>query len=510
MESSNKVVLNSIYLYLNMAAAVVIQLVSVRILVNAFGVTDYGIFSLVGGIVAMFAFINVAMAASTQRFLSYAIGQGEEEKLREVFYQSVLLHTAIAIILGVALEAGGVYYIRHIMEAPQERIDSATMLLHCITASTIVNILTVPYEADINANEDMGILALISILDSLLKLCTAILVAFSKNDKLQLYGLLTMSCLILTLLIKRVYCLRRYPESHFRWHRVQDFSQIRSIMSFTAWNLIGSGGSVVRYQGTGIVINKFFQITMNTAYGIAQQVNALLLFFANSIVRAIRPQIVKSEGMGDRNRMLRLAGSTCKITSLMVALIGIPLCVSIQPVLTLWLGHAPSEANMLFCRYFLLIVFLNQLTIGLQVAFESVGRIREIQLFVGTLHVAPVLLGYVSFRLGQPIERIMQWIVVEECVALLLRIMLAQRIMQLPAWAFAKENILPTVTVVGMIATLTWWASGILNVQGFFLPLFTTSLSVPLLALTSYTILFNDTERQVIQKFALMVFRRLR
>ncbi len=509
MLNSNRVILNSISLYLNMIVNILVQLLCVRLLVKSLGISDYAIYSLIGGVVALFAFINVAMSASTQRFLSYAIGEGKPEKLKEIFYQSVVLHLIIGAIVLVALEIGGIYYVHYLLKAPEERIAAATVLLHCITASTFVNIITVPYEADINANEDIGTIAAINILDSLGKLGIAIAVYYATCDKLVLYGILTMLCLITTLTTKRVYCLRHYAESHFRWHKVHDLSQVKNIIAFTAWNLIGSGCGLARYQGTGMILNQFFQLAVNTAYGIAQQVNALLLFFANSIVRAIRPQIVKSEGLGQRDRMLRLSTSTCKITSLMVALMAIPLGVNIPYILDLWLNEPASYETIMFCRYFLAIVFINQLTIGILVAFESTGRIKELQCFVGTLHLIPLFLGYICFYMKLPADSIMLCILGEEVIALGIRVALANRLLYLNWRKFTTHTLLPCITGVGLILLGTYYLNNFF-VQYPLLQLFiTTTFSTTFLCTISYIWIMDTSEQQVVKGFVIHVMQRL-
>ena len=443
MNNSQRVILNTLFLYANMVVNICVQLVAVRLLLDAFGVVDYGLYNLVAGVVALFAFMNIAMAAATQRFLSYEIGRGDRQRIKETFYNSLLLHLAIGLTVVVALEAGGSYYVGHILQAPSDRIPAALVLLHCITASTFVNIITVPYEADINANENMGVIAGINILDSLMKLAAAFYISVAEGDRLILYGVLTMCSLIIVLLAKRIYCLMHYPESRVHWHRIEDFRQMRHIAGFAVWNFIGTGTSVARYQGTAILLNHAFGIVLNAAYGVAQQVNGLIIFFANTIVRAIRPQIVKSEGAGQHDRMLRLSATTCKVTSLMVALIAVPLFIEIPYVLRLWLGKDASSDCIMFCRSFLAIAFINQLTIGLQIAIESTGRIRTLQAVVGTMHLIALPLGYVAFRLGMPPVSIMVCIIVEEVAALFVRTLIARHQTGINGRVILLNNILP-------------------------------------------------------------------
>lgn len=506
MNNSQRVILNTLFLYANMVVNVCVQLVAVRLLLSAFGVVDYGLYNLVAGVVALFAFMNIAMSAATQRFLSYEIGRGDRERTRETFYNSLLLHVGIGLVVVVALEAGGSYYVGHWLQAPAERIPAALMLMHCITASTFVGIITVPYEADINANENMGVIAGLNILDSLLKLAIALYISRWAGDRLVLYGVLTMSSLIAILMAKRVYCLVHYPESHVRLHRIRDQRQMKHIASYAAWNFFGTGSGVARYQGTAMLLNGAFGIAINAAYGVAQQVNGLIMFFANTIVRAMRPQIVKSEGAGEHSRMLRLSATASKVTSLMVALIAVPLFIEIPFVLRLWLGEDVGSDCVLFCRSFLAIAFINQLTIGLQMAIESTGRIRNLQTIVGTMHLMALPLGYAAFQMGLPPVSIMVCIAVEEVLAIFVRTLIARRQTGMDGRQFLWGNVLPVVALVcadGLACMLLRsafrdeWA-------GLFC---VTALSTVLLCGLSYPFLLTGDERESVKGFLRLACR---
>ncbi|WP_303176470.1 MATE family efflux transporter [Paraprevotella xylaniphila] len=511
MNNSGRVILNTGFLYANMLVTLAVQLIAVRLVLQALGPVDYGIYSIIAGLVAMFAFMNVAMSAATQRFLSYTIGVGNLKELKEIFYHSVLLHLLIGIIILILLEIGGNYYITHILQAPKARMEVAQILLHCITFSTLANIITVPYEADINANENLGAIALINILDSLMKLGTAIYIGFSSQDKLVVYGLLTAITISLTLLIKILYCRKHYPESHIHFHSIKQWKKIKDIASFAMWNLIGSGCSIIRYQGTAILLNAFFGILINTAYGIAQQVNGLLIFFANTIVRAIRPQIIKSEGGGDRTRMLQLSYTTCKITSLMVAILAIPLYIEMDFILNIWLHQSPTAECIMFCRAFLIIVFINQLTIGLQIAIESVGKIRNLQIIVGSMHFLSLPFGYMCMKMGLPANAIMICIIIEEIICIGLRTLIAHKQTGLTYKPFLLKNILPTIC----LAFMTWgllqsvhdlllhnmpWTSCIL----------VSAFSIIIISTVAYKYVLTFEEQRAINNFGKLILNKIK
>ena len=508
MNNSQRVILNTLFLYANMGVNIVVQLIAVRLLLKAFGLVDYGLYNLVAGVVALFAFMNIAMSAATQRFLSYELGRGNKDRIKETFYNSLLLHLTIGLVIVVALEAGGSYYVSHLLQAPTDRIGAALILLHCITASTFVNIITVPYEADINANENMGVIAGLNILDSLMKLAAALYIRYTTSDRLIVYGVLTMSSLIIVLVAKRVYCLMHYPESHYRWHKIRDPKQMKQIATFAAWNFFGTGCGMARYQGTAMILNQAFGILINAAYGVAQQVNGLIVFFANTIVRAMRPQIMKSEGAGQHSRMIRLSTTTSTITSLMVALIAVPLFIEIPFVLRLWLGKEVDSNCILFCRSFLVIAFINQLTIGLQIAIESTGRIRWLQSIMGTLHLMALPLGYVAFRMGLPPVSIMLCIIAEELLGIFIRTQIAHQQTGIGRRALLIGNVLPVVMLVYAVTLLCMLIHSGFG-TGWLSLLSVTAASTVLLCGLSYYLILNKDEKAAILGFLLPLKQKL-
>lgn len=498
MNNSERVALNTLFLYANMIVTLVVQLIAVRLVLNALGLVDYGIYNVVAGVVSMFSFLNVAMAAATQRFLSFDMGSGNKSQLKETFYQSVLLHIIICMLAVIALETIGYIYVEHYLNAPSERIDAAKILLHCITASTALNIITVPYEAAINANENMGAIAVINIFDSLFKLATAVIIGHYQGDRLILYGILTMGSLCLTLIIKRVYCLVHYQESHFKWHKPKGLTQAKAMVSFASWNLLGAGCGIARFQGTSIALNAIFGILLNAAYGIAQQVNGLLLFFANTIVRAIRPLIVKSEGAGNRNKMLSLSTTTCKITSLMVAFLAIPLYAEMEIVLKVWLHQSPSPACLVFCRSFLLIVLINQLTIGLQIALESVGRIKALQCIVGAMHILPLIVGYLLMKKWPHYEIIMWCIIAEELIGIILRCIICHRQAGLSIKTFISSTIIPCITCIGGCLIIALFIHNTLQHYPFLSACCVTIINSLLLLFIGYCFILSHKEKEYI------------
>lgn len=445
----NKVVLNSLALYANMAVTMIVTLLGVRYVLDVLGKEEYGVYMLISSIVLLFSFINVGMAASTQRFLSFDLGRGAEGEIKETFYTSLVIHLSIATLITVLLLLVGSFFIQRVLAIPPALLGSAHIVLACMTGGIVFTVLAAPYEGAMNAHEDIYVIAGINILEAVLKLAAALSLFLIEGDRLVVYALLIMLVQGNSFLLKRAYSRRRYAETHYRFHRPSDTERLKHIARFAGWSLVGQGASIGRFQGVSILLNVFFGVAVNAAYGIAQQIFGFLLFFAGSIVRPLRPLIVKKEGAGLHDDMVRLAFTACRFPFLLLSFVIIPLFVNMPLVLDVWLTEVPDGALM-FSRAMLIAIILNQLTIGLEVAIDSVERIKRLHLIIGALNLSPLLIGYVLFRFGFPPAAIFWTIIAEEAVAVTARTFIAKRETGLSAAAFFRRVALPCLAVVAL------------------------------------------------------------
>ncbi len=508
MKASSKVILNTGFLYGSMIVTVCVSLLSTRWVLEALGEKDYGIYSLIANIVAMFAFLNVAMAAATQRYLSFSIGEGKKERVKETFYYSAIMHFVIGFIVFFLLELGGAWLVNNILDIPPSRLVAARNLLHFVATSSFFTVIAVPYEGMLNAREHMGVIAIINIVDSLLKLGTAFFLLHTHNDRLIFYGTLLMGVSICTFLLKFSYCQRNYPEVKIKLHPISDWKLFRQMTSFATWNLIGTGCGVARNQGVAVLINPFFGIVTNAAYGLSQQVYGMLNFFSNTIVRAIRPQIIKSEGAGEHERMLRLSSTTCKMTFLLLSLLVIPLFNNITFILDLWLDNDYPQDTILFCKSFLLISLIYQLTIGLQIAIESTGRIRLLQMVVGSMHILALPAGYICFRMGLPVSSIMLCIIAEEFISLIFRIIIAQHLTGLNAYHFIIHLITPCTLVITAALLMANCISSFIASEWISI-IIVTIFNGLFICIAGYLFCLSKEERQIFKGLFLSIRKKL-
>ncbi|MCM1107554.1 MAG: MATE family efflux transporter [Clostridium sp.] len=463
MNSTNRIAVNSMALYINMIVTMIVSLISTRFILDALGSTEYGIYALIANIVSMFSFLNVAMSAASQRYLSYAIGANEEQQVKNIFYSSLFIHLCIAAILIISLSICGLLFIGHLLDIPANSVDKARIVLFCMIAGVFFTVTAVPYEATMNAHEDIFIIAGINIMEALLKLLASAYILCINHDKLIVYSVLIMLTSMFTFICKRAFSRKHYKECHYTWHKIKDYRLIKEMTGFAGWNLIGVGAAIARFQGAAILLNIFWGIAINAAYGIAQQLNGFLMFFANSTIRPLRPQIIKSEGAGEHNKTIRLSLSACRITFLLLALAVIPLYVNMPFVLNIWLKSIP-KGTLFFCRGFLLITLIVQLTIGLQIALESVGKIRLQHVIIGTMHLLALPAAYIFFRAGFPPYCIMWCIIAEELINILLRIIIARKDASIPAKMFLRKTIIPCSLAFAIVFIATHYLSLTLSI----------------------------------------------
>ena len=288
-----------------MGITMFISLYITRLILNSLGASDFGIFNIVGGAISMLAFLNGSMAAATQRFMSYAEGENNIEKKSLIFNSSVVLHFLIAIVVGLILEVGALFLFDGILNIPQDRINPAKIIYHCAVLSTIFTILTVPYDAVVNAHENMLYYALVGIFEALLKLGTAFIVVYTLNDKLIVYGIFTAVTALIVQVTMRIYCIHNYEECHLSLRNKVDVEILKEMAVFAGWNALSSILGVLSQYGMSVVLNHFFGTIVNAAQGVANQISGQLGALSSNAMKAVNPVIVKSAGAHNGDMLYR-------------------------------------------------------------------------------------------------------------------------------------------------------------------------------------------------------------
>lgn len=398
MTTANRVIKNTGFLYAKMCITMFISLYTTRLILNSLGASDFGIFNIVGGAISMLGFLNAAMASATQRFMSYTEGEGNKEKQKSIFNVSFILHLLISFIIGIALLIAGYFFFNGILNIPHDRIYAAKIVYGSLIISTMFTIMTVPYDAAMNAHENMKYYAIIGIFESLLKLAVAFACVYTSFDKLIVYGSLMACITLITLCIMRIYCHKHYEECTIAPHKYWQKGLMKEMTSFAGWNLFQTAAAMITNNGVGIIMNMFFGTVINAAQGIANQLNGQLMTLTNNMAKAVNPVITKTEGQKNHNKVLSLASTSSKAAFFITALFSIPAIITMPQLLNVWLKNVPDYA-VFFTQCQLIISLCEQLTSGFNVAISASGRIKGISIFKSIAKFSFLPIAYLLFKL---------------------------------------------------------------------------------------------------------------
>ncbi|WP_111709982.1 lipopolysaccharide biosynthesis protein [Lutibacter citreus] len=401
MKEAKRVAKNTGILYVQMAITVLMSLYTTRLILAALGADDFGIFNVVGGAIAMLTFLNLAMSQASQRFMSFAQGEGNFNKQKNIFNISLILHFFIAIAVVILLEMVGYFLFDGILKIDIERLDVAKLIYQFLIVSTFFTIISVPYDAIINAHENMLLVAILRIIDTVLKLVIALFITNTSSDKLYIYGLL-MACLsVFLLILRQIYCHRTYKEVTINFKKYFNKPLFKEMTNFAGWSFLGSSSSLITNYGQGIVINMFFGTAVNAAQGVSAQISGQLGTFARTMLKALNPMIVKSEGAGDRKLMLKASFIGSKVSFFLLTIFYVPVILEMPYIFGFWLKKVPEYA-ILFCQLLLVRNLIEQLFLTLASSIAAVGNIKKFQTYTAILNFLPLVVGYILFSFGYP------------------------------------------------------------------------------------------------------------
>lgn len=395
--NNKRIAKNTLLLYFRMLFMMIISLYTSRVVLNTLGVEDYGIYNVVGGVVTMFGFISGAMASSTQRFLTYELGQGNFKQLSKVFSISLMIHVLISILIIILSETVGLWFLYYKMAIPENRLDAAFWVYQFSIVSTIIMIISVPYNASIIAHERMSAFAYISILEAILKLLVVYLLLVGDFDKLKLYAFLICAVQLNIRLIYGWYCKCHFKETIFR--KVWDKNLFREMLSFSGWSLWGNCAVIAFTQGLNILLNMFFGPTVNAARGIAVQVQGAINQFSTNFQTALNPQIIKSYASNDLIYMHSLIYRSSKFTFFLLLLLSLPIILETDTVLRIWL-HAVPEHTVCFLRLILCISIVDAMANPFVTSVSATGNIRLYQGIIGGMLFCILPISYIVLKLG--------------------------------------------------------------------------------------------------------------
>ena len=427
-----------------------ISFFTARITLNVLGVTDYGVNNVVGGLVSMFSLLSNSLSSSTSRFLTFGLGEGNMEKLKRIFSTSVNIHIALAIIVTIAVETVGVWFLNHKMTIPPERMEAANWVLQCSVVVFAIGLLSVPYNSAIIAHEKMSVFAYMTIFDAASRLLIIAGIYYYRGDRLILLALMTMVQAFIRQSIYWIYCKRKFEECSYRL--IYDKELTRNIFSFAGWNFIGCTAGLMKDQGVNIAINLFTGPAINAARGIAMQVNGIIGQFTSGFMTALNPQITKNYASGNLDRVYNLIYQGTRLSYYLFMFLSIPIFFEIEKILQIWLGQVP-EHTVLFTRLALVLTLAEIISATLITAQSATGNIRNYQIVVGGILLLNFPISYFLLKVGLFPEVTLVVAIVISQICLGARLWFLRTMIKLPARDFILKVYLNVVvvTVVAMI-----------------------------------------------------------
>lgn len=456
-QNSRRVARNTLLLYFRMLLMMFIGLFTSRAVLQSLGVEDVGVYNAVAGVVTMFTLLSNSIAQAISRFITFALGQGDGERLRKVFSTSVAIQFILSVLLVILVETLGIWFLGSRMSIPDGREAAAFWVLQCALVTLIVQLFSIPFNAVIIAHERMGAFAYISILEAVLKLGVALYLFISPFDRLVTYAVLMMAAAFVVRFTYAFYCRRRFPESgaglHFHW------DVLREMGAFSGWNFFGSSAYVVNTQGINLLVNVFFGVALNAARGYATQVEGIVKQFVTNFLTALNPQITKSFASDDRKYTFELVEKGSRFTFIMLIAFSIPVILEAPYLLHLWLGNVPAQTD-LFVRLILLgtmadMVFNPLLTLEL-----ATGDIKKYYLVTGAIAYTALPVSWILFRSGAPayvpyLVFIAVYLFVDVAKLAILRTQVG-----LPVWWYVRSAILRPLAVAAVAsvpAVAVWY-----------------------------------------------------
>lgn len=491
MNPNNKrIAKNTVFLYIRQMLVMAVQLYTSRVVLNALGVENYGIYNIVGGVVVLFSFINNSLSSATQRFLNFELGKGNVDRLGRVFSMSLTIHICVAFIVVVLAETIGLWFLNTQMNIPWERIGAANWVYQFSILVICINFIQVPYHASVVAYEKMSFFAYIAIVEVGLKLLIVFLLLYVRYDKLKLYSILTFCVSVVVFL-----CYKRYCNIQFNISRYQYFwdkEMFSRLLGFSGWMLCGAAAGVGATQGVNIFLNIFHGVAVNAAMGISNQVNVAVNQFVSNFQTAFMPQVIKLYAVGDMPQLRILTNRASRFSFLLLFALACPLMLNVDFVLCLWLKNVPPHATT-FCVLVLVYSLIESVSKPVGFVLHATGRVKFYNISMSIALFMNIVFSYVFLKLGFQPEVVLVVSILVCIVCLGIRLLLARRYHTLKIRDYVCNVLLRSLGVSLLVLPLPLYVSMCLSRwTGFFT---SSSIFIFLLAVVAYFIGLTRAER---------------
>lgn len=412
MRHSEKMILNTIASYCRIFIHIVTGIFTTRLSLKYLGISDFGLYNLLAGTISMLSFFSGSLLFSTQRYYSVAIGAQDKERLLRLFNSSISIHLILSLGLLLLFIVLQPIFFNFILTINYNQLEAANVVYLLMIISMSLNVIIIPFSAIINAKEDLVVFSIVHVLGYLFQLFAALSLKYISIHKLEYYTLIVViSCIVQNMSI--ILWTRRYKEVFIKLKLLYDCCTIKELLGFTGWNTLGTLSTMSRNQGIGIVMNHFFGTSINAAYGIANQVNSLVLTFATTITAVFTPTITAAKGANQLDRMRFLGILTSKFTFLLSSCMSLPVLSFLPLLLKLWIGEVPDN-TLDFSKYIIYAFLIQQLYPGICRVIYACGDIKNYQVWFSIYSLLVIPLGFLLYYVGYPSNSILWLLIISQ------------------------------------------------------------------------------------------------
>ena len=498
MRSANRrIAKNTAFMYVRLLTTMVIGLYVSRLALEVLGVSDYGLFAVVGGVLAMFTFISNSLASATSRFFNTEMGKKEGD-VNASFNINLLLHVCLAIIIFALAETIGLWYVYNRLNVEPGKLADAVFVYHISIITACLGIVNGPYQSLFAAHERFKFMAVMDIVNSLVRLgCILMLSLYHGDYALRVYSIIFSFTTANTFVVYHWVAYRNWAHI-IKYRFIGGWQRYREVLSFGGWNVLATMAYMVRSSGSDLLLNSFFGTAMNGAFAISRTVNQSILSFTGSFDSASAPQIIQSYAAGDNDRCTYLCNKIGRINILMFELLCIPLLIELDFVLRLWLGKVPDGAYML--TYLNIIVGGMSLTCGgIFNLINATGRIKWFKVNTSAFFIACIPVGYIMFDNGFPAYSILVLFLVADVLQRGVQLYLMHRLLGFDSWRYAREAY-GRPMVIGIIAAAGFYLHSFLDIESALESIATIGATAVLTILLIYGIGLTGDERAAIKR----------
>lgn len=499
-EKGKRIIKNTLLLYIRMLFLMLVTLYTSRVVLDALGVVDYGIYNVVGGFVSMFALISAALTGACSRFINIELGKGTLESQKVVFSTSLTIQSGLALIVAVLSEVIGIWFINNVMVLPVERLSAAHWCFQFSVFTFCMNLITVPYNASIIAHEKMKAFAYLGVLQGVVQLFISFLICWNPFDRLVFYALLLMLLQFSIRYMFKVYCRRNFPECQYQF--ILDKPLLKRMFGYSLWHMIGNGGVILKGHGVNLLLNFFFGPAVNAARGIASQVDNTINLFVTNFMMSINPQITQSYAKGDFSYMHSLINKGSRFSFFLLLLLSLPVMLNIDFLLQLWLKEVPPYTSQ-FAQLTLISIMIESISKPLVTAQNATGNVRNYQLVVGGVQLLNLPLSFIALYMGMSPVSVVVVLIIVSILTLAARLyMLPFTLVNFSRMSFFNGVILKCffVTIVASIFPMMFYGKFAPSILSF---LISSIISILLSIIAVLYVGCNEHERFYILKKAL-------